>query len=102
MSVVARVPMANKEAIVSSLAAKASLTKADAEKSYEALLETITENLVAGRDVRLSGIGTLKVKMASARVSRNPKTGATCNVPARREVRFGASKELKSSVAAAT
>ena len=99
MTVPNRVPMANKETIVSALAAKTGMKKVEAETAYDALLATIAENLRAGRDVRLSGIGTLKVRMAGPRVSRNPKTGETFNIPSRREVRFGVSKELKVSVA---
>jgi len=94
-----RTPLANKEAIVSAVAEKTGMKKVDAENAYEAVLAVIASNLVEGRDVRLSGIGTLKVKMSSGREARNPRTGETFKVEPRREVRFGVSKELKTSVA---
>ena len=88
-----------KDAIVTSIASKTGLKKVQAEAAYKAALETITESLSAGNDIRLSGIGSLHVKFAAERQSRNPKTGEPCVVPARREVRFRASEELKRSVA---
>jgi DNA-binding protein HU-beta len=46
--------------------------------------------------VAISGFGTFKVKQTKARQGRNPKTGETIQIPAKKKVAFRASKELKS------
>jgi DNA-binding protein HU-beta len=98
----APVVIVNKDAIVTSMAAKTGLRKADAERAYTALLETIREGLVRGMDVRLSGVGSLRTKMSKEKQARNPRTGEVLPgvIAARREVRFSTSKELKEAVAA--
>lgn len=88
----------NKEAIVSEIAASAGLKKVDAEKAFDAALGAIAGGLKAGKDVRLTNIGTLKVSTAAARKCRNPKTGEEVNVPARNVVKFSVSKELAEGV----
>ena len=74
------------------------LKKADAEKAFDAALGAIAGGLKAGKDVRLTNIGTLKVSTAAARKCRNPKTGEEVNVPARNVVKFSVSKELAEGV----
>jgi DNA-binding protein HU-beta len=91
-------PVVTKDELVTSIASKAGLKKVDAQKAYDALLASVAESLAGGRDVRLSGIGSLRTNLAPARVSRNPRTGDPIQVPARRVVRFSASAELKGTV----
>ncbi len=73
--------------------------KAEAETIVEQLITGMTEALAAGEKVDLRGLGVLKVREAKARTARNPKTGETIQVPAKRKVVFTASKELKGRLA---
>ena len=71
-------------------------TKGEAAKAVETTFETIRQTLRAGDKVVISNFGTFRVKGRQARVGRNPKTGASVEVPPRRGVRFKASKNLLS------
>ena len=96
-----KAPVVTKDELITAIASKAGMKKVDAQKAYDALLESVAEQLAAGRDVRLSGIGSLRTNIAPARTSRNPRTGEAVQVPSRRVVRFSASAELKGSVSQA-
>ena len=70
----------NKTELVAALAAKTELSKKDAEKALNAVVETITEALKAGDKVALVGFGTFEAKERPARVARNPRTGEEIKV----------------------
>ena len=88
----------NKGELIEAVAAAADLTKADATKAVEAVLETITRTLKRGDQVALVGFGSFSVKSRAARQGRNPKTGATIEIPASRVPGFKAGKALKDAV----
>lgn len=88
----------NKTELVAAVAAKAGLTKKDAERVVNATLETITESLVEGDKVNISGFGIFEVKNREARVGRNPRTKETIQIPAAKLPAFKASKTLKDAV----
>ena len=73
-------------------------TKADAERAVEAMIETIVHTLKKGDEVSIAGLGIFKTKMRAARQARNPRTGATVQVPAMRVPKFQAAKALKEAV----
>lgn len=89
----------NKTELIASVAEKAGLTKKDAERVVNATLETITESLVKGDKVNVSGFGIFEVKAREARTGRNPRTKETIQIPATRLPAFKASKTLKDVVA---
>ena len=89
----------NKTELIAAVAAKAGMTKKDAERVVNATVETITEALVKGDKVNVSGFGIFEVKAREARVGRNPRTKETIQIPATRLPVFKASKALKDSVA---
>ena len=70
----------------------------EAEEAIEAILTTIKEALRQGEPVILRRFGTWQVRAKRARMGRNPKTGATAAIPARRVVRFVVSQTLKQAV----
>lgn len=74
--------------------AKVLSTKGEASRAIETTFDTIREALKNGDKVVISNFGTFRVKSRQARVGRNPKTGATVDVPPRKGVRFKASKNL--------
>lgn len=73
-------------------------TKADAERAVESMIDTVVSALKKGDDVSIAGLGIFKTKMRAARTARNPRTGATVNVPAMRVPKFQAAKALKEAV----
>jgi len=89
----------NKTELIAAVAAKAGLTKKDAERVVNATIETITESLVKGDKVNVSGFGIFEVKTREARVGRNPRTKETIQIPATKLPAFKASKTLKDTVA---
>lgn len=88
----------NKAEIVARIAKDTGLTKADAGKCLDALVDNVTRSLKKGEKVTLVGFGTFLVGRRKARTGRNPQTGAPIKIAARRVPRFTAGKELKQSV----
>lgn len=74
-------------------------TKKEAAAAVDAVFNAITEALKKGEDVRLVGFGTFSVRTRAARKGRNPRTGATINIPAKKVPVFRAGKGLKEAVA---
>ena len=89
----------NKTELIAAVAQKAGLTKKDAERVVCATFDTITESLVKGEKVQLSGFGIFEVKEREARVGRNPRTKESIQIPATKSPAFKASKTLKDEVA---
>jgi len=71
-------------------------SKALAERSVEAVVESIKTGLRKAKIVQLVGFGTFKVVSRKARIGVNPKTGDRIKIKASKNVRFGAGKDLKS------
>lgn len=88
----------NKNELVAAVAEEAGLTKVDAAKAVDAFVASITNALKAGDEVRLVGFGTFAVSKRSATTGRNPRTGATIKIPARKQAKFKAGKALQDSV----
>ncbi|MBU2103176.1 MAG: HU family DNA-binding protein [Candidatus Omnitrophota bacterium] len=76
--------------------AKNTCTKKEAQTAVESVLDAIRGSLKKKEPVAISGFGTFKVKETKARQGRNPKTGETIQIPAKKKIAFRASKELKS------
>ena len=88
----------NKGELVAAVAAKADLTKKDAEKAVNSVVEAIEDALKAGDKVQLVGFGTFEVKSRNARTGRNPRTKETIQIPASKLPVFKAGKALKDSI----
>ena len=84
----------NKAKLFDAIAEKAGLTKADSKKALEAFVETVGEALKGGDKVALIGFGSFSVSERSARSGRNPQTGKTITIPAKKVVKFKAGAEL--------
>jgi DNA-binding protein HU-beta len=89
----------NKTELVSALAAQTKLTQKDTALFLEAFITTVKETLKTGGDVTLVGFGTFKVGQRSARIGRNPKTGAALEIKASKVPQFKAGKALKEALA---
>ena len=88
----------NKFELINAVAAKAELTKKDADKAVAAVLAFITDALAAGEKVQLIGFGTFEVKERAARTGHNPKTGAAIKIAAAKAPAFKAGAALKNAV----
>ena len=89
----------NKTELIAAVAEKSGLSKKDSEKAVSAVLDAVTEALVAGDKVQLVGFGTFDVKERAARVGRNPKTKEEIQIPASRVASFKVGKALTDAVA---
>ncbi len=88
----------NKSDLIESMATNAGISKAAAGKALDAMMKSITGELMTGGRVSLVGFGSFSVSERAARDGRNPQTGATIKIPARKVVKFKAGSELKDSV----
>ena len=88
----------NKAELVDAVAASADLSKADAGRAVDALVNAITKALKKGDQVSVVGFGTFSVKHRSARSGRNPQTGETIKISASNVPGFKAGKALKDAV----
>ena len=88
----------NKSDFVSAVADSAELSKADAGRAVDAMVEVIKKALKKGDTVTLAGFGTFSVRKRAARQGRNPQTGATIKIKASKSPAFKAGKALKEAV----
>lgn len=72
--------------------------KGEAAELLEKLLEIMKIRLIAGEDVMISGFGKWSVKDKRARRGRNPQTGESIVLDARRIVTWRYSPLLKNAV----
>ncbi len=94
----------NKTELAQKLARKTGLTQARAAEVVDAIFSTdtgegiIAVELDAGRKVTITGFGTFDTKSRAARTGRNPATGATIFIPARKYATFKPAKGLRERV----
>lgn len=87
-----------KSEMIEVLSSKTGLSKADAEKMFNATFNLVKEELAKGNKVSVAGFGTFKISERAAREGRNPQTGETIQIAASKSVSFKAGTELKSKV----
>ena len=88
----------NKTELIDAVAGAADLSKADATRAVDAVVDAITNALKSGDQVTLVGFGTFLVRERAARTGRNPQTGATIQIAASKAPAFKAGKALKDAV----
>ena len=88
----------NKTELIDAIAEEAGLSKADAKKALEAFLASIEKTLKKGDKISLVGFGSWSVSEKPAREGRNPKTGETIKIAAKKVVKFKAGAELSNTV----
>ncbi len=88
----------NKTELISAIAAGSGLTKKDAERALNATVEALTNAMVKGDKVQVTGFGIFETRERAARTGRNPITGAAVEIAASRVPSFKASKHLKDAV----
>ena len=87
-----------KAGMVDRLAEVTGMSKKDAQKALDGMIEIITGELKSGGNVTLTGFGSFSVAERKARTGRNPQTGEQIDIPAARVPKFKAGKVLKDAV----
>ena len=88
----------SKSDLIDAMAADAGITKAAAKKSLESFLGNVQKSLKKGNRVSLVGFGSWSVSKRAAREGRNPQTGKTIKIAAKKVVKFKAGSDLQNSV----
>lgn len=88
----------NKRDLVGKMALDARLTRAQAARALDALLQGIKSTLAQGDRVTISGFGTFGITHRKARTVRNPRSGTSMEVAAKRVPRFAPCAELKTAI----
>ena len=88
----------NKTELVAAVAAKAELSKKDAEAAVNAVFDSVKYALAEGDKVSLIGFGTFSVKTRAARTGLNPRTKETIEIPESKVPAFKAGSALKDAV----
>ncbi len=88
----------NKTELVAAVAAKAELSKKDAEAAVSAVLDSVKDALADGDKVSIVGFGTFAVKTRAARTGINPLTKAPISIPESKVPTFKAGSALKDAV----
>ena len=88
----------NREELISEIAKSAKVTKKAAADVLTATLDTIQSAVKKGNKVTLIGFGTFERRQRAARNGRNPQTGASINIPAKKVPVFSAGKKFKEIV----
>ncbi|HEY8338832.1 MAG TPA: HU family DNA-binding protein [Egibacteraceae bacterium] len=88
----------NRSELIDSVAQSSGLSKADAQRALDAVLDTIQKTVAKGDRVALTGFGTFELRERAARTGRNPQTGETMQVAASKAPAFKAGKSFKELV----
>lgn len=78
----------NKSQLVEAIALESGISKADARKSVDAFVDIVLRTLNENEKVTISGMGVFSVMQRSARVGRNPRTGAQVKIAHKRVIKF--------------
>ncbi|WP_046744359.1 HU family DNA-binding protein [Kordia zhangzhouensis] len=88
----------NKTELIDAMAADAGISKAAAKKALESFLSNVEGALKKGDRVSLVGFGSWSVSERAAREGRNPQTGKTIKIAAKKVVKFKAGSDLGKAV----
>ena len=87
-----------KNDLIAQVASSSGLSKSDAGKALDAVLNSITSALASGDEVRIIGFGTFSVSNRAATTGRNPRTGEVIQIAASKQPKFKAGSPLKDAV----
>ena len=91
-------PTLTKAELAELLFERIGLNKRESKDLVEAFFDIVSEALVQGREVKLSGFGNFSIRQKASRPGRNPRTGEAIPIAARQVVTFHASHKLKAIV----
>jgi len=87
-----------KAELVARMAEKTGLRKSQAERALQAFIESLTQALEKGERIAIPQLGVFNVKQRAERTGRNPRTGETVLIPAKKVVKFSPAKTLQAKV----
>ena len=87
-----------KQEFVDQVASKSGLSRSDASKAVDAVLDSITDVLRSGQEVSFTGFGKFSASARKARQGVNPRTGEKVDIPATTVPKFSAGSQLKQAV----
>lgn len=88
----------NKSDLVTKIAQKSHLTKAQAEAAVNAFQDVFVEAMKSGEGLKLTGLFSAERVKRAARTGRNPRTGETIDIPAGKRVKVSVGSKLKAAV----
>jgi DNA-binding protein HU-beta len=87
-----------KAELIEKVAAAAKITKADANRALDSMIDSVKASLKKGQKVTLVGFGTFSISKRKARKGRNPQTGKEIKIPACKVPKFTAGKAFKDAI----
>ena len=91
----------NKTELIDAITARSNTTKVQTSTMLDGLVDVVQKLLVSGDQVQLVGYGTFSVTECAGREGRNPATGKTMTIPAKKVVKFKPGKTLADSISVA-
>ena len=88
----------NKNELIDMISQNTEVSKVEAKKQLETVIETFAKVLAEGEEIKLTGFGTFSVVNRDAREGRNPQTGEAIQIPSSKSVKFKVGKSLKDVV----
>src|SRR6266480_4736792 len=90
--------MAGKGDVINSIAEQAGISKKEASAAFDAFVNYISDSCQRGERCAIPGLGSFAVSQRKAREGRNPRTNEKITIPASKNVRFKAGKDLRETV----
>ena len=90
--------MAGKGDVINAIAEQAGISKKEAAAAFDAFVEYISDSCQRGERCAIPGLGSFNISQRRAREGRNPRTNEKINIPASKNVRFKAGKDLREAV----
>jgi DNA-binding protein HU-beta len=87
--------MAGKSDVITAMAEQAGISKKEATAAFDAFVSYISESCQRGERCTIPGLGSFNVSARKAREGRNPRTKEKITIPASKNVRFKAGKDLR-------
>lgn len=87
--------MAGKSDVINAIAEQAGISKKEAAAAFDAFVSYISDTCQSGERCAIPGLGSFSVTERKAREGRNPRTKETITIPASKNVRFKAGKDLR-------
>jgi DNA-binding protein HU-beta len=87
--------MAGKADVINAIAEQAGISKKEATAAFDAFVGYVSETCQRGERCAIPGLGSFSPSQRKAREGRNPRTKEKINIPASKNVRFKAGKDLR-------
>lgn len=87
-----------KNDLIEKIDGMADFTKKESSEIVKGVFDLVKSTLENGENIKISGFGTFEVKEKNARIGRNPQTGESIKIAARRVLTFKASRTLKDAI----